>query len=111
MMAATTVEMHLEMAERLAALRLPAALLPSLLATAMQDFVDQAEPADANDRAALDQYARTLGRDIVADYVPPPQPSMDRSYRATRWTEPNRESPRHSRLRSLQSWWPSPAAC
>ena len=69
MMAATTVEMNLEMAERLAALRLPAALLPSLLATAMQDFVDQAEPADANDRAALDQYARTLGRDIVADYV------------------------------------------
>ena len=69
MMAAATVEMNLEMAQRLSTLRLPAALLPSMLATAMQDFVDQAEPADANDRAALDQYARSLGRDVVADYV------------------------------------------
>ncbi len=69
MMAASTVEMNLELAQRFAALRLPAALLPSVLATAMQDFVDTADTADANDLPALSRHARALGRNAVDDYV------------------------------------------
>lgn len=69
MMAASTVEMNLELAQRFAALRLPAALLPSVLATAMQDFVDTADTADSNDVGALSRRARALGRNAVDDYV------------------------------------------
>ena len=69
MLAAGMVEMNLEMAERLAALRLPAALLPAVLATAMQDFVDQVDPADANDYTALVLFTRGISRNAVDDYV------------------------------------------
>jgi len=69
MMAASTVEMNLELAQRFAALRLPAVLLPSVLATAMQDFVDTVDTADANDLAALSPHVRALGRNAVDDYV------------------------------------------
>jgi hypothetical protein len=69
MMAAANVEMTLELAQRLALLRLPAALLPSVLQTAMQDFVDQVDPADANDFAALVRYPRALGANLVDDYI------------------------------------------
>ena len=69
MMAASTVEMNLEMAQRLAALRLPAALLPSVLATAMQDSWTRRNTADPNDRDGSMQYARSIGRNIVNDYV------------------------------------------
>jgi hypothetical protein len=61
--------MNLELARRLATLRLPAALLPSVLATAMQDFVDRSGPADPNDFAGLIEYPRRLDADVVADYV------------------------------------------
>jgi hypothetical protein len=69
MMAASNVEMTLEMAQRLAALRLPAALLPSVLETAMQDFVDQVNPADSSDFAALVHYPRALHPNAIEDYV------------------------------------------
>ncbi len=69
MMAASTVEMNLELAQRFAVLHLPAALLPSVLATAMQDFVDTVDTADANDLTALSGHARALGRNAVDDYV------------------------------------------
>jgi hypothetical protein len=68
-MAAVTVDMNLELAERLAELRLPAALLPSVLATAMQDFADRVMPVDSSDVTALVRYARTISRDSLADYV------------------------------------------
>jgi len=69
MMAASTVEMNLEMAQRFAELNLPAALIPSVLATAMQDFVDQADPADPNDLAALAEYPRRISSNLMADYI------------------------------------------
>ena len=69
MMAASTVEMNLEMAQRLASLQLPAALLPSVLATAMQDFTDQAEPADPNDLPALADYPRRITDSLMDDYI------------------------------------------
>jgi hypothetical protein len=69
MMAAANVEMNLEITRRLAVVRLPAALLPAVLETAMQDFVDQSAPADANDFAALMRYPRELRSSLVEDYI------------------------------------------
>ena len=69
MLAATTVEMNLEFAQRLAVLRLPAALLPSVLQTAMQDFVDKVATADPNDRMPVIRYPHELTRDLMSDYV------------------------------------------
>lgn len=69
MMAATTIDMHLELAQRLADLRLPAALLPFVLTTAMQDFVDHVESADPADRAPLHLYPRAISRDLMADFI------------------------------------------
>jgi hypothetical protein len=69
MMSATNVEMSLELTERLAALRLPAALLPAVLQTAMQEFVDSVGPTDSNDIWSLVRYVRGLRDTSVADYV------------------------------------------
>lgn len=69
MLAATTVEMSLELALRFAAARLPAALLPSVLETAMQDFVDQVDTADPGDRLAATAYPRALSRTALEDAV------------------------------------------
>ncbi|MFN7980410.1 MAG: hypothetical protein U0Q11_00995 [Vicinamibacterales bacterium] len=69
MLAASTVEMNLELAQRFAAGRLPAALLPSVLGTAMQDFVDRVDTADPGDRAALLAYPRTITRSALEDAV------------------------------------------
>lgn len=69
MLAATTAEMNLELAQRLSVLRLPAALLPSILQTAMQDFVDKVATADPNDSMPVITYPRSLTRDLMADYV------------------------------------------
>src|SRR5206468_13045047 len=69
MMSASTAEMNLELAQRLSALRLPAALLPSILSTAMQVFVDNVTPVDASDAAALVRYVRRIPDASFADYV------------------------------------------
>jgi len=68
-LAASTVEMNLEMAQRFAALRLPAALLPSVLATAMQDFIDQVDPADPADAPALARWVKAVTENAVDDHV------------------------------------------
>lgn len=69
MMAASTVEMNLELAQRFAAAHLPAALLPSVLETAMQDFVDLVDPADPGDRMALLGYTKTIPITVIEDAV------------------------------------------
>lgn len=69
MMAASTIDMNIEMAQRLAALRLPAALLPFVLTTAMQDYIDHAESVDAADRPPLLTYPRSISRELMADFV------------------------------------------
>ena len=69
MLAASTVEMNLELAQRFAALSLPAALLPTVLSTAMQDFVDQVDTADQGDRMAIVRWVQRLDRNALADYV------------------------------------------
>lgn len=69
MLAASTVEMNLELAQRFAALSLPAALLSAVLSTAMQDFVDQVDTADPGDRASIVRWVQRLDRNALADYV------------------------------------------
>lgn len=69
MMAATTIDMNLALAQRLAELRLPAALLPFVLTTAMQDYIDHVESVDPADRTPLLTYPRTIARDLLADFV------------------------------------------
>lgn len=69
MLAAVHVDMNLMLAEQFVDLRLPAALLPAVLATAMQDFVDQAPSADSNDVAALTRQVRTISRQALENYV------------------------------------------
>jgi hypothetical protein len=69
MMAAASVEMNLELARRLSVMRLPASLLPSILQTAMQSFVDTVAPTDPNDMWSLVRYARGLQPTSVADYI------------------------------------------
>jgi len=46
-----------------------AAGLRHVLTTAMQDFVDTVDTADANDLTALSRHTRALGRNAVDDYV------------------------------------------
>ncbi len=69
MLAASTVEMNLELAQRFAAARVPAALLPSVLGTAMQDFVDQVDTADPGDRMPVIWYSRGITRNALEDAV------------------------------------------
>ena len=69
MMAASTVEMNLELAQRFSVAQLPAALLPSVLETAMQDFVDLVDTADSGDRMALLGYIRTIPLTVIEDAV------------------------------------------
>jgi hypothetical protein len=69
MLAAATVDLNLELAQRFAEMRLPAPLLPSVLTTAMQELIDRAAPTDPNDLAALARYVRTIPAHAVEDYV------------------------------------------
>jgi hypothetical protein len=69
MMAAVTVEMNLELAQRFTQMQLPAALIPAVLETAMQDFVDQVDTADPNDRMPIIWYPRTITPTTLQDYI------------------------------------------
>jgi hypothetical protein len=69
MMAATMGDFSLAVALRLRELNLPAALARSILAVAMQDFMDELEPASSNDWWSLSREAQSLRRQRVEDYV------------------------------------------
>lgn len=69
MMAASTIDMHLELAQRLSDLHLPAALLPFVLTTAMQDFIDHVDSVDPADAQPLHQYPRAISTDLMADFI------------------------------------------
>jgi hypothetical protein len=64
-----TVDLHLRVAELLAELRLPASLLPAILAAAVLDFQEEAQPAYPEDQLALSRQAAALTRERVEDYV------------------------------------------
>ena len=62
-------DFSLAVALRLRELNLPAALARPILAVAMQDFMDELEPASSNDWWSLSREAQSLRRQRVEDYV------------------------------------------
>ena len=62
-------DVAMRVAEVLAELGLPGALAPAIVAYAMQDVVDLAQPAFFDDWGAFQRTARDLPRDRVIDYI------------------------------------------
>jgi hypothetical protein len=62
-------DLKLRLAELLATLHIPAPLLPSVLQAALQDFIDEVQPAYPDDWLALVAKADAMGRIRVEDYV------------------------------------------
>ena len=62
-------DLALRVAELLVEIGAPAALLPGVLAFAVQDFVDEAPSMHTDDWYALVHEARTLERERVEDYI------------------------------------------
>ena len=68
-LAAHSPDLHLRVAELLAEMNLPARLAPAILSLALQDLMDEAEPAYLDDALAIARYARGLTRTRMEDYV------------------------------------------
>ena len=62
-------DLNLRVATVLSEMGLPAALERPVLASAVQDFIDEVAPADANDWLSLAQSAQALTRQRIEDYV------------------------------------------
>ena len=62
-------DLNLHVAEMLYELRLPAALARHVLSAAVQDFIDEARPTDANDWLTLVRAAQNLSRERIEDYI------------------------------------------
>ena len=62
-------DVSLRVAEFLAEFKLPATLAPGILAYAMQDVLDQAQPAFFDDWPTFERAARSLPRERLIDYV------------------------------------------
>jgi hypothetical protein len=69
MVATTVPDLNLHVAEVLADLRLPASLAPHVLSEAVQDFIDEVKPTDANDWLTLVRSAQAVSRERIEDYV------------------------------------------
>ena len=69
LMAATVADLNLHVAVLLRELRLPSALAKSVLVAAVQDFIDEVRPTDANDWLTLVRTAQAVPRERVEDYV------------------------------------------
>jgi hypothetical protein len=69
MMAATMGDFNLAMAVMLREMNLPSLLAKPILAVAMQDFIDELNPANSNDWWSLSREAQALRRQRVEDYV------------------------------------------
>ncbi|MBI3491010.1 MAG: hypothetical protein HY047_04350 [Acidobacteria bacterium] len=67
--ASAIADLNLQVAVMLKDMRLPAALAKSVLAGAMQDFVDEVKPSDDADWMTMARTAWTLSRERVEDYV------------------------------------------
>jgi hypothetical protein len=68
-LAAHSPDLHLRVAELLAEMQLPPRLFPAILSLALQDLMDEAEPAYLDDALAVARYARGLTRTRMEDYV------------------------------------------
>jgi hypothetical protein len=62
-------DLTLRVAEHLAALKVPVALLPGVMTMATQDFIDGAPPIYDHDWLGIVGYAGQLSRETVQDYV------------------------------------------
>ena len=69
MMAATMGDFNLALAMMLREMDLPSLLAKPILAVAMQDFIDESNPANVNDWWSLSREAQALRRQRVEDYV------------------------------------------
>jgi len=67
--ATLVADLPLRVAVVLHNLQLPAVLTKSVLAAAMQDFVDGINPADGNDWLTLSRAAQAIGRERFEDYI------------------------------------------
>jgi hypothetical protein len=68
-LAASVADLHLHVARTLARLDVPAPITKHVLAAAIQDFVDEVRPNDANDWLTLVRGAQSVSRERVEDYV------------------------------------------
>ena len=62
-------DLNLRLAELLTELHMPAALLPSLLAPATLEFVENAVSRDDDDRRGLEEYVHALRRERAEEYL------------------------------------------
>jgi hypothetical protein len=69
LLATTVADLNLRVAVMLRELQLPAALARSVLAAAVQDFVDRVQPSDADDWLTLVRTAQSVSRERIEDYV------------------------------------------
>jgi hypothetical protein len=69
LLAATLSDLNFHIAEALHDLRLPAPLARYVLAAAVQDFIDEVQPTDANDWLTLIRSAQSVSRERIEDYV------------------------------------------
>jgi hypothetical protein len=69
LLATTVADLNLRVAVVLRELQLPAALAKSVLAAAVQDFLDQVRPSDVDDWLTLVRAAQGVSRERIEDYV------------------------------------------
>jgi hypothetical protein len=69
LLATTVADLNLRVAHVLHDARLPAAIARHVLAAAMQDFIDDVRPANADDWLALVRGARGVARERLEDYI------------------------------------------
>jgi hypothetical protein len=69
LLATIVADLNLRVAVALRELQLPAALARSVLAAAVQDFLDRVRPSDVDDWLTLVRAARGVSRERIEDYV------------------------------------------
>jgi len=68
-MAFGVADLNLHVAEVMASMGLPAALVRYVLSAAVLDFIEEVTPADYNDWWAAARFAQTVPRELIEDYV------------------------------------------
>ncbi len=69
LLATTVADLNFRVAIVLNELKLPAAIERHVLAAAMQDFIDEVKPTDADDWLTLVRSAQSVTRERIEDYV------------------------------------------
>jgi len=69
LLSTAAADVNLRVAIVLRELELPAALAPSVLAYAVRDFIDEAQPIDTDDWLTLVRAGQAISRERIEDYV------------------------------------------